>query len=116
MRNEKEFLKFVVSKNNCAVGLVSLCNFGNLLREKMKERIKMSEWCTRTHTVYKKDAAEGRWICDFRDVNKATIKTPIVIGDSQDIVRDLAKRKWKTKNLISLFLLAGLLLRKNILL
>ena len=56
----------------------------------------MSEWATRTHTVHKKDDTMGRWICDFRDLNRATVKTPIVLGDSHDMVRTLAKKKYKT--------------------
>ena len=55
-----------------------------------------SEWATRTHTVWKRDDPMGRWICDFRDLNKATVKTPIVIGDSHDIVRSLSLKRWKT--------------------
>ena len=30
-----------------------------------------SEWAFRTHVVWKKDDEHGRWICDFRPLNKA---------------------------------------------
>ena len=46
--------------------------------------------------MHKKDDENGRWICDFRDLNRATVKTPIVIGDSHELVRQLATHKYKT--------------------
>ena len=55
----------------------------------------LSEWSTRTHCVYKKDDVMGRWICDLRDVNRSTIKTPIVLSDSHTLVRLLAHKKFK---------------------
>ena len=56
----------------------------------------LSEWATRTHTVHKKDDDMGRWICDFRDLNRATVKTPIVLSDTHTMVRLLAQKKYKT--------------------
>ena len=38
------------------------------------DAFQVGEWSTRTHIVFKKDDPNGRWICDFRFLNKATIK------------------------------------------
>ena len=42
----------------------------------------VSPWTTRTHVVWKKDDVHGRWICDFRPLNAATIKTATAVGDA----------------------------------
>ena len=64
------------------------------LRVPTKEQL--SEWSTRTHVVHKKDDENGRWICDFRPLNKATEKRGITIGDCFDKVRSLAGTLWKS--------------------
>ena len=46
--------------------------------------------------VKKKGEPNGRWICDFRPLNRVTIKKPIAIGQSHDKVRRLADRVWKS--------------------
>ena len=33
-----------------------------------------SDWATRTHVVFKKDDPMGRWICDFRPLDRVTTK------------------------------------------
>ena len=55
-----------------------------------------SDWSCRTHIVSKKDDPMGRWICDFRALNKSTVKRPTPIGDVPDKARKLAKKRWKS--------------------
>ena len=38
----------------------------------------------------------GRWICDFRALNRSTIKRPTPIGDVPDKARKLARKRWKS--------------------
>ena len=40
-----------------------------------------SEWATRTHIVNEKDDPMGRWICDFKPLNRLTKKRPTAICD-----------------------------------
>ena len=53
-------------------------------------------WTTRTHVVWKKDDANGRWICDFRPLNVAIAKAATAVGDARDKVRPSAGKSWKT--------------------
>ena len=55
-----------------------------------------SDWSCRCHVVSKKDDPHGRWICDFRALNKATVKRPTAIGDVPDKTRKLARKRWKS--------------------
>lgn len=55
-----------------------------------------SEWSTRTYVVFKKDDPNGRWICDFRPLNRATIKRVSPMGDVFAKVRSFASRLWKS--------------------
>merc|ERR1712023_239550 len=55
-----------------------------------------SDWSCRCHVVAKKDDPMGRWICDFRALNKCTVKRPTAIGDVPDKARKLASKKWKS--------------------
>ena len=55
-----------------------------------------SENCVRTHVVFKKDDEDGRWICDFRPLNRATVKRPTPLGDCFSKVRNVASRRWKS--------------------
>ena len=56
----------------------------------------LSEWTTKVHTVYKKEDEFGRLVCDFRLLNKATIKKPIQIGCCFEKARAIAGKRWKT--------------------
>ena len=38
----------------------------------------------------------GRWICDFRALNRSTVKRPTPIGDVPDKARKLARKRWKS--------------------
>ena len=38
----------------------------------------------------------GRWICDFRALNRSTVKRPTPIGDVPDKARKLARKFWKS--------------------
>ena len=55
-----------------------------------------SEWATRTHVVSKKDDSMGRWICDFRPLNRVTKKRMTAIGDAFRKTRALASKMWKS--------------------
>ena len=55
-----------------------------------------SEWATRTHIVGKKDDPNGRWICDFRPLNRTTVKRSTALGDVFSKTRSLASKKWKS--------------------
>ena len=55
-----------------------------------------SDWATRTHIVSKKDDPMGRWICDFRPLNRVTKKRMTAIGDVFSKTRSLASKKWKS--------------------
>ncbi len=55
-----------------------------------------SDWATRTHIVWKKDDVNGRWICDYRPLNAATVKRPTPIGDVATKARQLAAKRWKS--------------------
>jgi len=55
-----------------------------------------SEWATRTHIVKKKDDPMGRWICDFRPLNRVTVKRMTPLGDVFTKTRTLASRRWKS--------------------
>ena len=55
-----------------------------------------SEWATRTHIVSKKDDPNGRWICDFRPLNRLTKKRVTALGDVFSKTRSLAAKIWKT--------------------
>ena len=55
-----------------------------------------SEWATRTHIVFKKDDDMGRWICDFRPLNRVTKKRMTALGDVYTKTRRLASRLWKS--------------------
>ena len=55
-----------------------------------------SDWATRTHIVSKKDDPMGRWICDFRPLNRLTIKRVTALGDVFSKTRSLAAKVWKT--------------------
>ena len=46
--------------------------------------------------LWKKDDEMGRWICDFRPLNKSTVKRATATGDVTDKVRRLSRRRWKT--------------------
>ena len=55
-----------------------------------------SEWATRTHVVSKKDDPNGRWICDFRPLNRSTVKRMTALGDVFSKTRCLASKRWKS--------------------
>ena len=55
-----------------------------------------SEWATRTHVVHKKDDPHGRWICDFRPLNRVTRKRMTALGDVYTKTRRLAAKLWKS--------------------
>ena len=44
----------------------------------------------------KKDDPNGRLICDFRALNRATVKRPTPLGDLGTKVRSLAAKRWET--------------------
>ena len=54
------------------------------------------EWTTKTMVVSKKDDPMGRWICDFRPLNRATKKRPTALGDVFTKTRALAAKRWKS--------------------
>ena len=55
-----------------------------------------SDWATRTHVVSKKGDPNGRWICDFRPLNRVTVKRCTAIGDVFSKTRSLASKRWKS--------------------
>ena len=55
-----------------------------------------SSWATRVLIVQKKDDPNGRLICDFRALNRSTLKRPTPLGDVPSKVRQLATRFWKS--------------------
>jgi len=55
-----------------------------------------SNWATRTHVVFKKDDPMGRWICDFRPLNRVTVKRPCVVGDVFNKTRALSSKLYKS--------------------
>ena len=57
---------------------------------------KKSDWATRTHVVSKKDDVWGRWICDFRPLNRVSKKRMTALGDVCSKTRALAAKHWKT--------------------
>ena len=55
-----------------------------------------SDWATRTHIVSKKGDPDGRWICDFRPLNRSTEKRSTALGDVYSKTRLLASKLWKS--------------------
>ena len=55
-----------------------------------------SDWATRTHVVSTKGDPNGRWICDFRPLNRVTVKRCTAIGDVFSKTRSLASKRWKS--------------------
>ena len=55
-----------------------------------------SDWATRTHVVSKKGDPNGRWICDFRPLNRVSVKRCTAIGDVFSKIRPLASKRWKS--------------------
>ena len=53
-------------------------------------------WSTKIHVVGKKDDDMGRLICDFRPINRVTVKRPTPIGDVYTKARRLAEKRWKS--------------------
>ena len=53
-------------------------------------------WSTKIHVVGKKDDDMGRLICDFRPINRVTVKPPTPIGDVYTKARRLAEKRWKS--------------------
>jgi hypothetical protein len=56
--------------------------------------VQKSEWTTRTHIVTQKDDPFGRWICDFRPLNRVARKRATALGDVFTKTRALAGRYW----------------------
>ncbi len=55
-----------------------------------------SAWAARNHVVAKKDDPMGRLICDFRPLNRVTIKRPCAVGDCFNKTRTLASKLYKS--------------------
>ena len=68
-------------------------SIGHLRRPTAAQR---SGRATRTHVVGKKDDPEGRWVRDFRALNRVMRKRPIPIAHTHDQVRQLASYLWKS--------------------
>ena len=56
----------------------------------------LGPWTAPAHIVFKKDDPNGRFIVDFRMLNKSTIAMPISLTDVRDKVRRLAALAYKS--------------------